>query len=100
MADAGLTVREDVMGNIFGRWQGSNVSSGAQAPHSLSLQTPSAVTTQSQPHGYSAAACVRQILSIAFMRRTLQGINLAIARLSALSPSPDRVSLVCGAVSC
>jgi len=31
MEDAGLVVREDVMGNIFGRWQGSNASPGAWA---------------------------------------------------------------------
>ena len=29
MEDAGLTVREDVMGNTFGRWQGSDVTAGA-----------------------------------------------------------------------
>ena len=32
MKNAGLVVREDVMGNIFGRWQGSNASAGAQPP--------------------------------------------------------------------
>ena len=30
MKNAGLVVREDVMGNIFGRWQGSNASAGVQ----------------------------------------------------------------------
>ena len=29
MQEAGLAVREDVMGNIYGRWQGSDASAGA-----------------------------------------------------------------------
>jgi ureidoglycolate amidohydrolase len=28
MTDAGLAIREDVMGNTFGRWEGSDSSSG------------------------------------------------------------------------
>ena len=28
MEEAGLAVREDVMGNIYGRWQGSDASAG------------------------------------------------------------------------
>ena len=31
MKEAGLTVREDVMGNTFGRWEGSDPSAGAVA---------------------------------------------------------------------
>ena len=34
MKDAGLTVREDVMGNTFGRWEGSEPSAGATAKSS------------------------------------------------------------------
>lgn len=31
MTAAGLTVREDPMGNIFGRWEGSDPNAGAGA---------------------------------------------------------------------
>jgi ureidoglycolate amidohydrolase len=32
MEAAGLAVREDVMGNTFGRWEGSDSSAGHSAP--------------------------------------------------------------------
>ena len=38
MEEAGLTVREDVMGNTFGRWQGSDDSAGVR-PGSMRVST-------------------------------------------------------------
>lgn len=32
MKEAGLTVREDIMGNTFGRWEGSDPTAGIQSP--------------------------------------------------------------------
>ena len=43
MTDAQLTIREDVMGNIFGRWEGVEKAAGAPGPDLIpdsSLTTP------------------------------------------------------------
>ncbi len=38
MEEAGLAVREDVMGNIYGRWQGSYASAGGDLVGLISVQ--------------------------------------------------------------
>ncbi len=70
MEDAGLVVREDVMGNIFGRWQGSNASAGARPCRRCQLPSRTAAkprllfchphaTLQPVPDLRQVAACAR-----------------------------------------
>ena len=51
MEEAGLRIREDVMGNIFGRWQGSNASAGApQTPSARPCRHPLKTKETAEPH--------------------------------------------------
>ncbi len=40
MTAAGLAIREDPMGNIFGRWEGSDPGAGARLAHSAYFPSP------------------------------------------------------------
>ena len=44
MKEAGLTVREDIMGNTFGHWKGSDPTAGIQSPLQHSRYTVSVAT--------------------------------------------------------
>ncbi|CAL8463817.1 g3351 [Coccomyxa elongata] len=89
MAAAGLKIREDPMGNIFGRWEGSNVSTGAVVTGSHADAIPLAGAYD------GTLGVIGPIAAVAALRRAGFRPRAPIDVLMFTSEEPTRFGLGC-----